>query len=659
MATPVKVGGVTLANRFVMGSMHTGLEGKPEKFGELARFYAERAKGGAALIVTGGYAPNHAGRITDHPCTFCTSGQVPPHRLITQAVHDAGGTIILQILHAGRYGYHNDIVAPSPIRSPINRDTPRQLSDAEIEQTISDYARSATLALEAGYDGVEIMGSEGYLISQFLAERTNHRDDEWGGSFENRMRFAIRVTEAVKAALGNKAILSFRMSALDLIDGGMSKNQTLTLAKELEAAGASCLSTGIGWHEATIPTIAGTVPHAAFADASARIREKVDIPVTASNRINLPDTAETLLASGACDLVSMARPFLADADFVTKALAGDEDRITICMACNQACLDHYFTGEPITCVVNPRAGRETEFDDGKSPDPRRIAIVGSGVAGIACALEAARKGHHVTLFERGDHIGGQLALAARVPGKRDYGRTIDSLEHQIRATGIDLRLNTEAEAPDLNSGDFDDVVIATGIRPRPLELAGADHPSVVGYTEALNGTVEIGDRVVVIGGGGIGHDVALTLAHPARLADEDDIAVFNAHWGVEGPRQLLPPARRVTMLQRTEGRFGRRLGKSTGWILRQELKDFGVTQIAGVSYQRIDDEGLHIRRNGDSELLQADTIVVCAGQTPNDALARELGSGGLNIHIIGGARLANELDAKRAMAEGARLGNRL
>lgn len=663
-ASPIRVGGVTLPNRYLMGSMHTGLEGHQDRFGQLGRFYADRAAGGAALIVTGGFSPNVAGRIQDEDCTLDDQADIDAHRIVTSEVHAAGGRILLQLLHAGRYSYHAAPVAPSPIKSPINRETPAELTHEDILQTIEDYAATSRRALEAGYDGVEVMGSEGYLMSQFLAEYTNHRTDQWGGSWEKRLRFPVAVTRAVREALGPGAILSFRMSAVDLIEGGMTDDQILDLARALEEAGADMLGTGVGWHESAVPTIAGIVPHAAFADAMKAIRRVVSIPVVASNRINLPEVAEAVLEAGQGDLISMARPFLADADFVAKAFDGRREQITVCIACNQACLDHYFTGEPITCLVNPRAARETEFTDEPAPRVKSVAVVGAGVAGIACALEARKRGHDVTLFDAADRIGGQLRLAGRIPGKEDYLLAIQGFEAQLEAAGVTLALGRPVEAATLTAGTvaeggFDEIVLSTGVVPRPLDVPGSDSPKVVGYTEVLNGTVTPGRRVAIIGAGGIGHDVALFLAH-AHREGVSEIEAFNAHWGIGGTRAPAPPVREITMLKRSEGRFGRTLGKSTGWILRQELRDFGVRQIANVTYDRIDGDGIRILTDtGEAETIPADTIVVCAGQLSNQGLAEALRQRGRPFHLIGGARLAGELDAKRAIDEGARLGNRL
>jgi 2,4-dienoyl-CoA reductase (NADPH2) len=655
---PVRVGSVDLQSRIVMGSMHTGLECHPERFSELGRFYADRARGGAGLIVTGGFSPNYAGRMKDEPGTLELPEQVAAHRAITGPVHAAGGRILLQILHAGRYGYHPAVVAPSPIKSPINRDVPAMLSTAQIAATIENYATTASLARQAGYDGVEVMGSEGYLISQFLAPRTNHRDDEWGGTLENRARFPIAIVRAVRAALGEDLILSYRISALDLVEGGLTDEETIWLAREVEKAGADCLSTGIGWHEATIPTIAGVVPHAAFTAATARLKKAVSIPVTASNRINLPEVAARLVAEGSADLVSMARPLLADAAFANKVKEGRADQINICIACNQACLDHYFTGQVISCLVNPRAVREGEFTDAPAQRIKRIAVIGGGVAGIAAALEAGRRGHSVTLYEAAAEIGGQFTLAAQVPGKEDYGLALVSFKRQLADAGVDVRTGQRITADALVRENFDDVVISTGVVPRPIDIPGADDARVVGYTSILDGSVTAGKSVVVIGGGGIGHDVALYLAHGGH-GERQTIPEFEAQWGINVERRVPTPKRSVTMVKRSPGAFGRTLGKSTGWILRQELKDFGVRQIAEAAYLKIDAQGLHISVKDRVEVLQADTIVVCAGQLSARDLADRLEAQGQSVHIIGGAKFAGELDAKRAIYEGALIGNQL
>lgn len=657
LSSPIKVGSATLASRIVMGSMHTGLECRPERFDELGRFYAERAKGGAGLIVTGGFAPNYSGRMKDEPGTFESREQVGDHRKITQPVRAAGGKILLQILHAGRYGYHAAIVAPSPIKSPINRDVPAELTGRQIEETIANYATTAALAIEAGYDGVEIMGSEGYLISEFLAPRTNHRQDEWGGSLENRARFPIAVTRAVRAVIGD-AIVSYRISALELVDGGLGEDETVWLAQQIEKAGADCLSTGIGWHEAAVPTIAGPVPHAAFVESTRRLKRAVSIAVTASNRINLPDDAERILQEGSADLVSMARPMLADPDFVNKVAQGRPELVNVCIACNQACLDHYFTNQVIGCLVNPRAVREADFSDAKTDRAKRVAVVGAGVAGMAAALEAARRGHQVTLFESAPSIGGQLALAAQVPGKEDYRLWLESYAAQLADCGVDIKTNAKVDAETLRRGSFDQVIVSTGVTPRRIGIPGADDPRVVGYTDILSGSVQAGERVVIIGGGGIGHDVALFLATDAR-GRRPTTEEFFERWGIAGQAKPHASRRQITMVKRSAGAFGRTLGKSTGWILRQELKDLQVRQIAEAEYLKIDAEGFHIAVRDRVEVIPVDTIVVCAGQESNRLLAETFAGDASSIHVVGGARLAGELDAKRAIAEGAMAGNRI
>ncbi len=658
IAKPIKVGPFILPNRFVMGSMHTGLEGCQKKFNQLAKFYADRASGGAALLVTGGFSPNFQGRIQDEHCTIDTDEDIAAHKIITSAVHNEGGRILLQLLHAGRYSYHPHLVAPSPQKSPISRESPKELTSTEITQTIADYAETSRKALEAGYDGVEIMGSEGYLMSQFLADYTNHRTDEWGGNFKNRMRFPIAVTVAVRDALGDKGILSFRMSALDLVEGGMSEAEILQFAQVLESVGVDMLGTGIGWHESAVPTIAGTVPHAAFVKATASIKRVVSIPVVASNRINLPEVAEAVLENLQGDLISMARPFLADADFVSKALSKKEKEINVCIACNQACLDHYFNGQPISCLVNPRAVRELDFTNESAKYIKKVAIVGAGVSGISCALEAAKRGHEVTLFDAANRIGGQFWLAGKVPGKSDYLLAVEGFEAQLSAANVTLKLNKRVTVEFLKTQNFNEIVIASGVTPRQLDIPGANDPRVVGYTEILNGTKTAGKNVIVIGGGGIGHDVSLFLSHGKRI-EQSEIEAFNSHWGIGKQRNPVPAKRNVTMLKRSEGRFGKTLGKSTGWILRQELRDFGVKQMSEVVYNCVKDDGLEVHTSGEVFTLPADTIVVCVGQLSETSLANELSEQGIDYHMIGGALSATNLDAKRSIDEGARLGNML
>jgi len=656
---PLELPGVTLPNRILMGSMHTGLEARPDGMPRLAAFYAERARGGAALIVTGGFSPNDAGELSPHRAQMSTKEDALRHSVIPQAVHDAGGRIVLQVLHSGRYGFHQNIVAPSPIKSGINPNPPRELSAAEIEQTISDYVRAAVLAQSAGYDGIEVMASEGYLITQFLALRTNQRRDDWGGPLENRMRFACEIVRQSRAATGPNFIIVYRISALDLVEGGLTGGEILQVAKAIEKAGATILNTGIGWHEARIPTIAQAVPRAGFSWAARRIKEAVTIPVVASNRINAPEIAEELLVRGDADMVSLARAMLADADFANKAKAGDRAGINICIACNQACLDHYFIGQPASCVVNPRAGRESKLLYTKTSSKKKIAVVGGGPAGLSCAAVAGERGHEVVLFEKAAELGGQFNLAKRIPGKQEFAESIAYYAERLKRAGVSVRLNHAATQADL--AGFDEVILASGIEPRKPAIPGIDHKSVVGYVDLLAGRVQAGRNVVIIGAGGIGFDVAVWLLEKNGRAPLEAHA-FAHHWGIDeslvnagglDPNGMpaAKPAHSIVMLKRSATPFGSTLGRTTGWVHRAELLRNGVKMIKGVEYRKIDDAGVHISADGKESVLPADTVVLCAGQEPKAELNAK--------HMIGGAKQAGELDAKRAMLEGAELAARL
>jgi 2,4-dienoyl-CoA reductase (NADPH2) len=645
---PLDLGFLQLPNRILMGSMHTGLEARPDGIGRLAAFYAERARGGAALIVTGGFSPNDAGNLSAHRAQFSTAQDAKRHTPIPRAVHDAGGRIVLQLLHSGRYGFHERIVAPSPVKSPINAHLPREMTRAEIEATIDDFARAAVLAREAGYDGVEIMGSEGYLLTQFLAARTNHRTDEWGGALENRMRFVTEVVRRTRAAAGSDFIIVYRISVLELVEGGLSAPEIQAVAKAVEAAGATILNSGIGWHEARIPTIAQAVPRGAFAAATRRLKEAVRIPVAASNRINAPEVAEEILARGDADMVSAARAMLADAEFANKARAGDRAGINICIACNQACLDHYFIGQPASCVVNPRAGRETKLVYHRTVRKKRIAVVGGGPAGLSCAAVAAERGHDVTLYERSAQLGGQFNLAKVIPGKQEFAESIAYYAERLKRARAAVRLGHAPRADELSA--YEDVVIATGVEPRRPDIAGIER--AVSYVDLLNGRVSAGREVVILGMGGIGFDVALYLLEGGSTAPLERRA-FGEHWGiapdgtlVERPRAA--PRHHITMLKRSQTPFGHTLGRTTGWVHRAELARNGVRMVKGVEYRKIDADGVHISADGRDMVLRADTVVICAGQEPSRALKGN--------HVIGGAKEATELDAKRAMLEGAELG---
>ena len=664
---PLDLGFTTLPNRVLMGSMHVGLEEAEHGFERMAAFYAARARGGVGLIVTGGIAPNAEGRPAEGGAALTTEAQAAEHRIVTDAVHREGGRIAMQILHFGRYAGHRDLVAPSAIKAPISPLTPRALSEDEVERTIEDFVRCAALAQQAGYDGVEIMGSEGYLINEFIAAPTNQREDRWGGSYENRIRFPVEIVRRVRERVGSDFILIYRLSMLDLIPGGSTLAEVVTLARAVEAAGATIINTGIGWHEARIPTIATCVPRGAYTWVTKKLMGSVTVPLVTSNRINTPELAEQLLADGGADLVSLARPLLADPEFVAKAEQDRPQAINTCIGCNQACLDHTFSGRITSCLVNPQACHETELVLAPTRLRRQVAVVGAGPAGLACALTAARRGHAVTLYDAADEIGGQLNVARQVPGKEEFGETLRYFRHELAAEKVDVRLSTGVDADLLADAGYDEIVIATGVRPRTPEIPGTDHPSVLGYLDVLRGKAEVGERVAVVGAGGIGFDVAEYLTDPGEAASLDP-AVFLAQWGVDAehttPGGLTTPVRspsprQVHLLQRRTSKVGAGLGRTTGWIHRTELKHRGVTMTAGATYERIDDEGLHLTVDGEPQLIAADTVVLCTGQEPERGLYEALLAKGLTPHLIGGADVAAELDAKRAIDQGTRLAAQL
>ncbi|MFT6226972.1 MAG: 2,4-dienoyl-CoA reductase (NADPH2) [Paracoccaceae bacterium] len=661
MNRPLDLGFTTLKNRILMGSMHVGLEEAPDGFARMAAFYAERARGGVGLIVTGGIAPNDRGRPMSGGSKLTTEDEADKHRVVTDAVHAAGGKIAMQILHFGRYSYQKDLVAPSAIQAPINPFKPHALTSDEVEDTIADFARCAVLAKRAGYDGVEVMGSEGYLINEFIATRTNQRTDAWGGDYAARMRFPVEIVKRVREAVGPDFIIIYRLSMLDLVDGGSTFDETAQLAKAVEAAGATIINTGIGWHEARIPTIATKVPRGAWAWATKRMMGQVSIPLIATNRINTPELAEELLEGGAADMISMARPFLADADFVEKARTGRGDEINTCIGCNQACLDHTFSMKITSCLVNPRACHETLLVITPTQTPKRIAVVGAGPAGLAFATTAAERGHHVTLFDDGAEIGGQFNIAKQIPGKEEFFETLRYFRRKIDLTGVDLRLGARVTADDL--AGYDEVALATGVAPRMPAIDGIDHPSVRGYLDVLRDKAPVGQRVAIIGAGGIGFDVAEYLAHDG-ISPSMDPAKFYAEWGVStdptDPGAITTPkpeapARDIWLLQRKAKKVGAGLGKTTGWIHRAGLAAKKVQMMPGVDYRRIDDDGLHITVGGKDQVLAVDTVVICAGQDPLRDLLGPLSAAGAKVHLIGGADVATELDAKRAIAQGTAL----
>ncbi len=657
LLAPLDLGHLTLKNRVLMGSMHTGLE-ETGDWNRVAEFYATRARGGVALMVTGGMAPNAEGGVFPGAAGLYTAQDIANHRIVTDRVHAAGGLIAMQILHAGRYAYSKDCVSASAIKSPISPFVPRELDADGIEKQITDIVIAAVRAREAGYDGVEVMGSEGYFLNQFLVTHTNRRSDDWGGDYANRMRLPVEVVARVRAAVGNDFILIYRISLIDLIPNGSTWDEVVLLARAVQAAGATMLNTGIGWHEARVPTIATSVPRAAFAHLTARLRPMVSIPVITSNRINTPDVAEGLLASGAADMVSMARPFLADPDFVIKAATGRAAEIAPCIACNQACLDHTFSGKLSSCLVNPRACHETVLSYDPAPLPKTVAVVGAGAAGLMAALVASQRGHIVTLFERADKLGGQLNLARQVPGKEEFHGLVDWFAGSVARSAITLRLGTEPSVDDLRG--FDQVIVATGVTPRDPGIPGQDR--ALGYREVLQGGA-VGRRVAIIGAGGIGFDVAEFLVQ-AGHSPTTDLPLWQREWGVGDPADVpgglvepVPdaPARQVWLLQRRAEKPGRGLGKTTGWIHRAALQMKGVKMIGGVEYRAITKQGLVIARDGVEELIEVDDVVLCAGQLSDRSLTDQLAAAGIAAHVIGGADVATELDAKRAIDQGARL----
>ena len=664
LLAPLNLGFTTLKNRVLMGSMHVGLEEAPGGYDRMAAFYAERAKGGVALIVTGGISPNDHGVTFHGGSKLDTIEEAEKHKVITQAVHEAGGKIAMQILHTGRYSYQAENVAPSPIQAPINPVKPHALTSAEVQQTIDDFANCAKLAQYAGYDGVEIMGSEGYLINEFIAARTNHRDDEWGGSYANRIRFPIEIVRRTREMVGENFIIIYRLSMLDLVEGGSTLEEVIQLAKEIEKAGATIINTGIGWHEARIPTIATKVPRAAFTWVTRKLKGQVKIPLITSNRINTPEMAEYVLASGDADMISMARPMLADSEFVLKAEQGRSDEINTCIGCNQACLDHIFSMKIATCLVNPRACYETELIFKETNVAKNIAVIGAGPAGLSFAVYAANRGHQVTVFEAAAQIGGQFNIAKTIPGKEEFYETLRYFKRQIELQPrIKLQLNHKASLEELAQSNFDDIVVATGVTPRQLEIPGIDHAKVLSYLDVLKERKPVGQRVAIIGAGGIGFDTAEFLSHegesgsinPEKFYDEWGIDTDYENVGGLKAANVEKPQREIYLLQRKAASVGASLGKTTGWIHRTGLKHRDVKMIAGANYEKIDDQGLHIIVNDKPAVLEVDHVIICAGQESYTAMFDELKAAGKNVHLIGGAKEAGELDAKRAIRQGAEL----
>jgi 2,4-dienoyl-CoA reductase (NADPH2) len=662
---PLDLGFTTLKNRILMGSMHTGLEEEKNGIDKIATYYAERAKGGVGLIITGGISPNIQGWTGPFSARMSTEKHAIHHQKITEAVHKEGGKICMQILHSGRYGYHPFNVAPSNIKSPITPFKPFKLTQSGIERTIRDFVNSAKLSKVAGYDGVEIMGSEGYLINQFIAKRTNKRTDNYGGEYENRMRLPIELVKQTREAVGKEFIIIYRLSMLDLVENGSSWEEVVQLGKEIEKAGATIINTGIGWHEARIPTIATSVPRGAFTWVTKKMKEELSIPLVTSNRINMPETAEKILSEGDADMISMARPFLADPEWVNKAEAEKADEINTCIGCNQACLDHVFEQKVASCLVNPRACHETELNYNKTGNPKRIAVIGAGPAGLAASTIAAQRGHIVTLFDSESEIGGQFNIAKQIPGKEEFHETIRYFKKQIELHNVTVKLNTRVSIGDVLKTDFDEVILATGIKPRIPSIEGIEHEKVLSYLDVLKHKKHVGKRVAVIGAGGIGFDVSEYLAHEGESTSQNIDAwlkewgidkTLTARSGIEGVKsEIAPSAREIFMFKRSKGKFGGNLGKTTGWIHRSTLKKKNVQFINRVQYTKIDEQGLHYIQNEEAKILEVDNIVICTGQNPLKELLAPLEENGLKVHVIGGADFASELDAKRAIDQGARL----